>query len=96
MSPEQITAVLTGVAGVIVAIGVLVHNITELRKDLNGRLSQLLASREEAARKDGELAGRDYMKQRPKKRAPAPIVVPDSMVIGTNVPVESAATDAVN
>ena len=60
MTPEQITALLAGLAGVLVALGSVFHNISELRKDINGRMSQLLEEHSAAARKEGELAGRDY------------------------------------
>lgn len=60
MTPEQITAVLTGLAALVIAVGALLHNIAELRRDVNGRLSELLDERAAAARKEGELAGRDF------------------------------------
>jgi hypothetical protein len=69
LTAEQVTAVLVALAAVITALGVLLQRVHELRKDLNGRLTQLLEERATAARKDGELAGRDYERQR-KHRKP--------------------------
>jgi len=57
---EQATALVVAITGLVGAVGVLVVQIRSLRKDINGRLTQLLAVAEQAARKDGELAGRDY------------------------------------
>lgn len=60
MSPEQLVAILGGLAGVIIAMALLVQRIGELRKDLNGRLEQLLEQTRAAAQREGELAGRDW------------------------------------
>jgi hypothetical protein len=63
MTPEQFAAIMvafTGLIGAVTALLVAVHN---LHSAVNGRLTQLLAERETAARKDGELAGRDFMRR---------------------------------
>jgi len=60
---EQATALVVAITGLVGAVGVLVVQIRSLRKDINGRLTQLLAVAEQAARKDGELAGRDFTRQ---------------------------------
>jgi hypothetical protein len=74
VSPEQITAILTGITGIIVALGVVVHNLVELRRSLNGRLSQLVDATREAAVKQGELQGRDYANKRTRRKS---VVVED-------------------
>lgn len=61
MSPEQLVALIGAVAGLLGALAVVLHNIAELRKDLNGRLQELIDARVEAAAKRGELTGRDFM-----------------------------------
>lgn len=63
MSPEQVVAILGAVAAALLAFGTVIQRISELRKDLNGRLQQLLDARADAARHEGELAGRDYVHQ---------------------------------
>lgn len=60
MSSEGIIAVLGAVTALVVAGTALVVQLRSLRKDLNGRLEQLLAVAAAAARKEGELAGRDF------------------------------------
>lgn len=61
MSPEQLVALIGAFAGLLGAVAVVLHNIAELRKDLNGRLQELIDARVAAATKDGELTGRDFM-----------------------------------
>jgi hypothetical protein len=58
---ENVTGLIIAVTGLIAAIGVLVVQVKGLRKDINGRLTQLLEAHGEAQRKEGELAGRDYV-----------------------------------
>ncbi len=60
MTPEQVVAIITATAGFLGALGIVLHNIAELRKDLNGRLQELIDARVAAAGKQGELEGRDY------------------------------------
>lgn len=60
MTPEQATAFIVSVTGLIAALGVAIAQFRSLRRDINGRLTQLLTTAAEAARKDGELAGRDF------------------------------------
>jgi hypothetical protein len=57
---ESVTGLIVAITGLIAAIGVLVVQVKGLRKDINGRISQLLDAHGQAERKDGELAGRDY------------------------------------
>jgi len=75
---EQATGLLVAVTGLVGAVGVLVVQLRSLRKDLNGRLTQLLAVAEQAARKDGELAGRDFSTRSTTVSAPVGVgtVVP--------------------
>lgn len=78
MTPEQVVGLIVALTGLLAAIGVVIRRLGELRKDLNGRLEQLLAATAEASRKQGELAGRDYIhaaeaaKLAPADSGPAP------------------------
>jgi hypothetical protein len=63
VSPEQAVALIAAVTALVVALGAVIHNIGELRKDLNGRMEQLLQATSDVARKQGELAGRDFMRR---------------------------------
>lgn len=61
MNPEQLVAVIGALAGLLLAVGMVLQRLGELRKDLNGRMAQLLQEASAAAEKRGELAGRDFM-----------------------------------
>lgn len=61
MNPEQLVAVIGALAGLLLAVGLVLQRLGELRKDLNGRMAQLLQEASAAAEKRGELAGRDFM-----------------------------------
>jgi hypothetical protein len=84
MSPEQATALVAAITGLIVALGVFVVQIRQVSSQLNGRLSQLLAVANAAAMKEGELAGRDF-----STRSSPPIAVAASPV-GDTLPAQSA------
>jgi hypothetical protein len=58
VSPEQITAVLGGLAAVIGAFGVLVAQVASLRKAVDGRLTELVEATRASAQAQGELVGR--------------------------------------
>ena len=64
MTPEQATALLVAATGLIAALGVLVAQLHQLRKDLNGRLAELVETTRVAALKTGELEGRAWQEQR--------------------------------
>ena len=61
MSTEQVTALIVAVTGLVAAIGALIVQLRLLRKDLNGRVSQLLETSSLAQHRLGELEGRDFM-----------------------------------
>lgn len=61
MTPEQFTAVMAALAGLVAAVTALLVAVHNLHDAVNGRLTQLLAEREAAAHKQGELEGRDFM-----------------------------------
>ncbi len=61
MTPEQLVAVLVALTGLLGALGILIRQVGELRKDLNGRMEQFLVSTRDAAHRQGEMAGRDWM-----------------------------------
>ncbi len=60
MSAEQATALLVALTGLVGALSVLVVQLRQMRKDLNGRLTELVETTKLAASKTGELAGRDF------------------------------------
>jgi hypothetical protein len=60
VTPEQFSGIIVAVTGLVAAIGLLVTQVRGLRKDLNGRMQELLDTSKLAAQKDGELAGRDF------------------------------------
>lgn len=61
MSPEQLVAIISAVTALVVALVPLFVQIHMLRKDVNGRLTQLVDAASIAAEKRGELSGRDFM-----------------------------------
>lgn len=63
MTPEQATALIVAVTGLVAAIAAATVQIRGLRRDVNGRMTQLLERSESAARKLGELEGRDFMRR---------------------------------
>ncbi len=66
MTSEQLVAVLVALAGLVTAMGVLIGQIVQLRKEVDGRLSQLVEATRGAALKEGELRGRDHAKGDPQ------------------------------
>lgn len=63
MTVEQVIAVLGAFTALLAAIGTLMIQVRALHDAVNGRLTQLLQERETAARREGELAGRDFMRR---------------------------------
>lgn len=61
MTPEQLTALIgAGTAFLVAAVPVFVQ-IRALRHDIDGVMHELLDAKATAARKEGELAGRDFV-----------------------------------
>jgi len=60
------------VTGLLGALGIVIRQIGELRKDLNGRLTELVRVTSMAAAKQGEMAGRAWQIEQAAKRAPLP------------------------
>lgn len=60
---EQWTALLVAATALVTAIGATAVQLRGLRKDLNGRVSQLIEAATAASRKQGELEGRDFMQR---------------------------------
>ena len=56
---------LTGLFG---AVALVLKQLGELRRDLNGRLEEMMGHAAAAARREGELAGRDFERQVPQNR----------------------------
>jgi hypothetical protein len=63
MSPEQFVAIMGALTLLIGAIVQLLVAVRSLHSAVNGRLTMLLDEATTAARKDGELAGRDFMQR---------------------------------
>ena len=61
MTVAEITGLVVALSSLVASLGIVLHNIAELRKDLNGRLQELIDARVEAAQKRGELDGRDFV-----------------------------------
>lgn len=76
-TPEQIAAVGGVVVSMMGAFGLLLHQVAELRKDVNGKVAQLVEAAASAARKEGELAGRDYVKPKRTRVRVAELPEPD-------------------
>lgn len=72
MTPEQGTALVVALTGLLGAIGLLIGQLVALRRDINGKMEELVRHAAEAARKDGELVGRDYQAQR-RRRTDVPL-----------------------
>lgn len=60
---EQVVAVLGALTALLVAATALLVQVHLLRKDLNGRVTQLLDAAGMAREKRGEMAGRDFMQR---------------------------------
>lgn len=81
MSAEQIVALVIAITGLLSAVGVVIAQVAALRRDLNGRLSQLLEETRERATKEGELRARDYISQQRRRST--------DVERGTDVPLDS-------
>jgi hypothetical protein len=73
VSPEQLVAILGGFTALLGAVALVLRQLQELRKDLNGRLEQLLVAERERSLKEGELAGRDYIAGQRRRVGDTPI-----------------------
>jgi len=63
MTPEQFTAILVALGGLVGAVAALLVAVHNLHDAVDGRLQQLLDAAVESAAKDGELRGRDFMRR---------------------------------
>lgn len=72
MTTEQLIAVMGGLTALLTAIGVLIGQVAALRHAVDGVTTELVAAREVAAEKEGELRGRDYV-SRPDPLGPPSI-----------------------
>lgn len=61
MTVETVVAVIGAITAFVIAITALIAQIHGLRKDLNGHVAQLVETSTIAAKKEGELEGRDFM-----------------------------------
>lgn len=76
MSPEQATALVVAITGLVVALGTVYGQIRGLRQDVrshhatvDGRMVELLTLSQLAAKKQGELEGRDFVTRSPGQSA---------------------------
>ena len=60
MSPEQLTALLVALGAVLAGVAAVIAQLAQLRRQVNGRLSELLDEAHITAEHRGELKGRDY------------------------------------
>lgn len=60
MTVEQFVAILGATTALVVAVTALLLQMRTLTHHVNGRLDELLSLREESARREGELKGRDF------------------------------------
>lgn len=66
MTPEQATALIVAVTGLVAALGVVAVQLRQVHTMVNGRMAELIESTRSAAAKEGELAGRDFERQQPR------------------------------
>lgn len=60
MTPEQAAGLIVALTALVTAVGALVVQVRALRHDLNGHLAKVIETAGQLARKEGELAGRDF------------------------------------
>lgn len=60
MTSEQLTAILGALTALVVAVTALVVQVRQWRKEINGHVTELLSVTAAAAKREGELAGRDW------------------------------------
>jgi hypothetical protein len=62
MTPDQATALLVALTGLIGAVVALWRETHLTRQAMDGRLDELVSTKATAAAKEGELRGRDYVR----------------------------------
>jgi hypothetical protein len=60
MTPEQFTAIVVAITGLIAAVGAVFVQLRQTHSLLNGRMTQLIEQTKIAATASGEMAGRDF------------------------------------
>lgn len=75
MTPEQATALVIAITGLLAAFGTVYNQVRGLRRDIrshqeliDGRMADLLTLGQLAAKRQGELEGRDYATGPPQPR----------------------------
>jgi hypothetical protein len=63
LTVEQSIALIGALTALVAAVSALLVQVHMLRKDVNGRVSDLLEAAGMAREKRGELAGRDFMRR---------------------------------
>jgi hypothetical protein len=76
VSPEQFVAIVVALTGAIAAVGVVLVQLAQLRREVNGRLTQLLEETREQGRLEGELRGRDHVGMQLRRVGDTPISTP--------------------
>jgi len=64
VSPEQFTALIVAITGLVTALGAIFVQLRQTHKLINSRMTQLVETTKLAAMKGGELAGRDQERAR--------------------------------
>lgn len=78
MTPEQFTALIVALTGLIAAVGAVFAQLRSTHKLMNGRMTELLDATKLASQKTGELRGRDFQ--------PATVLVAPSVAEQTGPP----------
>jgi hypothetical protein len=60
ITPEQVTALIVALTGLVGALGVIIVQLRQTHKLVNGQTTAFTQTARFAALKEGELAGRDY------------------------------------
>lgn len=60
MTTEQLVAVLGAITALVIAVGAVMQQLLALRKQIDGRMGEMLELTRLAATREGELQGRDH------------------------------------
>jgi hypothetical protein len=69
VNPEQFTALLVALAAILAGFAAVLTQVVALRRQINGRLEQLLEQTRVAAKHLGELEGRAWQRDQPSDSA---------------------------
>ena len=98
MTPEQLTALIIAITGLIGAFGVVIAQLRATHQLINSRMTELVESTKLASKREGELVGRDFESTRSaaaqaaEGRTGPPSGTPPASNLGTNTPGGPAKT----